>query len=217
MGIKSIHRLTLRVRKKLPKVLRRLLRLTRHTVTTGQLSSSIPAGLLIDCKVCVSRNELVRLLPSHGRVAEIGTYQGYFAKHILSASDPSELHLVDLDLSEANAALRADGRVKMHQGASHEVLASFPDAHFDWIYIDADHSYRGVTRDANAAASKVKPGGFLVFNDFAHIDPDLGAYGVHRAVVDFAVARKWSFAWLAYDPSALYDVALKRPEVGPNN
>ena len=131
--------------------------------------------------------------------------------HILSASDPAELHLVDLDFNEANAALSADCRVVMHLGTSHEVLASFPDAHFDWIYIDADHSYRGVIRDANAAASKVKPGGFLVFNDFAHIDPHLGAYGVHRAVVEFAVIREWSFAWFAYDPSALYDVALRRP------
>lgn len=211
MAIRSIHRLTLRVRKRLPEGLRRFLRLARHVVTTGQSSSSIPSRLLVDCKVCASRHELVRLLPSHGRVAEVGTYRGDFAMHILSASDPAELHLVDLDFTEANAALSADCRVVMHLGTSHEVLASFPDAHFDWIYIDADHSYRGVTRDANAAASKVKPGGFLVFNDFAHMDPFLGAYGVHRAVVDFAVMRGWHFTWLAYDPRALYDVALRRP------
>ena len=75
------------------------------------------------------------------------------------------------------------------------------------------NSYAGVTRDADAAAPKVKPGGFLVFNDFAHMDPFLGAYGVHRAVVDFAVARGWPFAWFAYHPMALYDVALRRPHV----
>ena len=65
------------------------------------------------------------------------------------------------------------------------MLSGFPDAHFDWIYVDADHSYEGLLRDANAAATKVKPGGFLVFNDFAHADPFLGAYGVQRAVADF--------------------------------
>jgi len=92
------------------------------------------------------------------------------------------------------------------------VLQHLPDAHFDWIYIDADHSYEGVLRDAQAAAPKVKPGGYLVFNDFAHVDPELGAYGVHRAVVDFAVARQWTFSWLAYEPRALYDVALRRPQ-----
>jgi len=34
---------------------------------------------------------------------------------------------------------------------------------------------------------------------------------VHRAVVGFAVAHKWPFAWFAYEPNALYDVALRRP------
>ncbi len=53
-----------------------------------------------------------------------------------------------------------------------------------------------------------------MFNDFAHLDYALGAYGVHRAVVDFAIAHGWKFVWLAYEPSALYDVALQRPHDG---
>jgi hypothetical protein len=91
------------------------------------------------------------------------------------------------------------------------VLGRFPDDYFDWIYIDADHSFAGVLRDADAAANKVRPGGYLVFNDFAHCDSELGAYGVHRAVVEFAVTRQWPFSWFAYEPNALYDVALRRP------
>ena len=101
----------------------------------------------------------------------------------------------------------------MHNGASSTVLAEFPDFYFDWIYIDADHSYAGVSLDAKAAASKIRPGGYLVFNDFAHMDPFLGAYGVHRAVVDFAVTYGWGFAWIAYEPSALYDIALRRSKI----
>ena len=61
------------------------------------------------------------------------------------------------------------------------------------------------------AASKVKPGGYLVFNDFTHMDPFLGAYGVHRAVVDFALRHGWPFVRWAYHPQGLYDVALQRP------
>ena len=64
---------------------------------------------------------------------------------------------------------------------------------------------------APSSSAATAPGGFLVFNDFAHIDPCLGTYGVHRAVVDFAVTQRWTFAWLAYQESALYDVALRRP------
>lgn len=45
------------------------------------------------------------------------------------------------------------------------------------------------------------------------MDPFLGAYGVHRAVVDFAVTRGWNLALFAYHPWALYDVALRRPQL----
>ena len=161
--------------------------------------------------MCASRNELVTNLPKQARVAEVGTYRGGFARHILDACDPAELHLIDLDVSLLDPAVAADRRVSIHQGMSDEMLAQFPDDHFDWIYIDGDHSYDGASRDARIAATKVKPGGTLVFNDFAHADPYLGAYGVHRSVVEFAVTRGWPFVWWAYEPNALYNVALQRP------
>lgn len=172
---------------------------------------AIPPALLVDCRVCASRNELVKNLPRAGRVAEVGTYRGEFARHILASCEPAELHLIDIDVSLLDPAVAADSRVTIHQGLSHEMLARLPQNHLDWIYIDGDHSYEGTSTDAREAAEKVKPGGYLVFNDFAHADPYLGAYGVHRAVVEFAVTRGWKFAWWAYEPNALYDVALQRP------
>ena len=87
----------------------------------------------------------------------------------------------------------------------------FPNDHFDWIYIDGDHSYEGASNDARVSSAKVRPGGHLVFNDFAHADPYLGAYGVHRAVTEFAAGSGWKFVWFAYEPNALYDVALQKP------
>jgi len=214
----TLQGLGLRVRKRLPWSVRRLFRLSRHLVTTGQASAPVPAELIDGCRMCASRYELVAQLPRRGRVAELGTDRGDFALHILSAAEPIELHLVDLDLRQVPAALRADSRVVLHGGVSHRMIERFPDAYFDWVYVDGDHSYAGVMRDAHATAAKVKPGGYLVFNDFAHTDPWLGAYGVHRAVVEFAVTRLWPFAWFAYQESALYDVALRRPmgEGGPD-
>lgn len=208
-----LRRLDLSLRKRLPGSARHALRLGRHLVSKGQSSAWIPASLLSDCKMCASREELVKQLPRRGRVAELGTERGHFARHILAACEPDELHLVDLDFSLLDQGVANDARVQLHNGMTHEVLAEFPDAYFDWIYVDADHSYAGVSRDAQAAASKVKPGGYLVFNDFAHMDPFLGAYGVHRAVVDFAVTREWNFALFAYHPWGLYDVALRRPQI----
>jgi len=206
-----LPRLALSIRARLPRRLRHVLRLGRHLVSTGQPSMAIPLDLLADCRMCASRNELVKNLPRRSRVAEVGTYRGEFARHILAACDPTELHLIDIDFSVLDPAVAANARVTMHQGLSHQLLAQFPENHFDWIYIDGDHSYEGASSDARIAATKVKPGGHLVFNDFAHADPYLGAYGVHRAVVEFAVTRGWKFVWWAYEPNGLYDVALQRP------
>jgi hypothetical protein len=206
-----LSRLPLSLRDRVPESLRRLARLGRHVVQKGQASPAIPAELLGECRLCTSRHELVKTMPKQARVAEVGTYRGDFARHILDACDPAELHLIDIDVSLLDAAVAKDSRVSIHQGASQDMLARFPDNHFDWIYVDGDHSYEGASGDARVAATKVKPGGYLVFNDFAHADPYLGAYGVHRAVVEFAVTRGWKFAWWAYEPNGLYDVALQRP------
>ena len=156
---------------------------------------------------------MLDFLPREAIVAELGTYKGDFARHILSKTNPKELHLIDLDYSKFNDAHLSVPSVHRHRGLVHEVISTFEDEYFDWVYVDADHSFEGVSRDARASADKVKPGGFMVFNDFAHIDPSLGRYGVHRAVVDFALENGWQFRFFAFQSNALYDVALQKPQV----
>ncbi len=199
------------VRNRLPHRLRDVLRYPKFLATERRGSADIPPELMPNCLLRPTRHALVADLPKSGRIAEIGTQTGVFAHHILDVSDPAELHLVDLDLSLVPEALRADPRVRMHQGLSREHIAAFDDESFDWIYIDADHSYQGVLRDAEAARRKIRPGGYIVFNDFAHIDPFLGVYGVHRAAVEFIVTHRWEVALMAYDPHGLYDLAVRRP------
>ena len=204
-------RILSKIKKSVPSAIKLLWRIGRHTLQPHPPSREMPSELISGCRLCASRYELVGLLPKGGRVIEVGTQRGVFARHILAVNEPAELHLVDLDCSELDQQLRRDPRVAIHQGASRDVLLSFPDAHFDWVYIDAGHDYESVTSDAEAAADKVKPGGFLVFDDFAHTDLSFGRYGVHRAVTDFARDRHWSFAWFALASNALYNVALQRP------
>jgi phospholipid N-methyltransferase len=211
----SWRKISLAVRKRLPKLARNVLRLGRHAVVTGRRSSApIPSYLLTECRLCADRNELVSRLQANGCVAEVGTERGVFARHILQVASPWRLHLIDLDFSSLAADVAQDHRVVRNGGFSHEVLSNFPDDYFDWVYIDADHSFSGVLRDAEAASSKVKPGGYLVFNDFAHIDAELGTYGVHRAVSEFAVRKQWPLAFFALSTAALYDVALRKPLAG---
>src|SRR5690242_19055236 len=135
-----LTRLPLSLRDRIPESLRRVGRLGRHVVERGQPSAAIPPELLADCRLCASRHELVKNLPRQACVAEVGTYRGGFARHILEACDPSELHLIDIDVSLLDPAVANDSRVSVHQGLSQETLGHLPDNHFDWIYIDGDHS-----------------------------------------------------------------------------
>jgi len=208
MGAKTALR---RLRTGLPWPLRWLYRVAM-SLRSPSYSKAIPDDLILDCLFVASRVAMLDRLPRGGRIAELGTQQGNFALEILARSEPKELHLIDIDLSGLTDPRLRDARIFAHCGWAHEQLAAFPDAHFDWVYVDADHSYEGTMRDARAAAAKIKPGGFLVFNDFAHIDPFLGRYGVHRAVVDFATQERWPLRLFAFSPDALYDVALQRPD-----
>jgi len=103
--------------------------------------------------------------------------------------------------------------VKCHQGLTDATMVTFPDSYFDWIYVDAGHSYAAVLADAFASAPKLKPGGYLLFNDFAHIDPFLGRCGVHRAVVDFALEMNWPLRLFEFNEVALHDIGLQKPEI----
>lgn len=206
-----IKRTEMRLRKLSPDVVRRAYRLVRG-LRAVQSGAAFPAELMTDCRFCPSREALVAQLPAAGQVAELGTYKGDFARHILAANRPARLHLVDIDFTHFRSQALDGPEVTRHEGLTHEVIATFPDAHFDWVYVDGDHSYEGCLRDARAAAPKIRPGGYLVFNDFAHIDPWMGRYGVHRAATDFARQAGWAMAFFSYEPNGLYDAAFRRPD-----
>lgn len=142
-------------------------------------------------------------------------FRGENAGTILAGANPRQLHLIDRDLSRLNTqAIRQgllDGTVHLHEQDSALALASFPDNHFDWIYLDGDHSYAGIKRDIEQATRKVKPDGLLVFNDyilFSH--NELMQYGVIPAVHELCVDDGWTFRFLALAGGMYCDVAVAR-------
>jgi SAM-dependent methyltransferase len=201
----------IQLRRLTPPVVKRLYHVAR-SMSAPVESADLRPDVLEDCRVVADRYALLKLLPKHGKVAEIGTETGDFARKIVEMAEPVELHVVDINYSKFNPAGLAAPAITRHEGLSTDILATFPDAWFDWIYIDADHSFEGARADARAAAQKVKPGGYLVFNDFGHIDPSVRRYGVHRAVVEFINERGWQMRYLAYNAAALYDLAIQQPK-----
>ena len=94
-----------------------------------------------------SRNEFGRLLNDNKCTigAEIGVKEGFFSKII---TDVYKGNIIGVDIwddqgdyQQAQENYKSlNGR--MIQGRSTDVAKEFADESLDWVYIDADHSYK---------------------------------------------------------------------------
>jgi phospholipid N-methyltransferase len=197
-------------------VLRRLIE--EQAAVTGNAfipwAEQIPNELLQNCKILGDRKYLLSELPKGGTVAEVGTQSGRFAREIIDVMKPAQLHLIDLNWShfEEKYLVDVDSHVERHKGDSSTLLSTFPDKHFDLVYIDGDHSYTGVWRDIEAAKSKIKPGAHMIFNDYTAWSPaEVEHYGVFRAVNEFCVRDRWPVVYFALHGMGYHDIGLCRP------
>lgn len=81
------------------------------------------------------------------------------------------------------AAEIAAERIEVLRMLSHQAAPRFPDAHFDWIYIDASHFYDDVRIDLEAFWPKLRCGGYIAGDDYDR--RGIWAHGVTRAVDEF--------------------------------
>ncbi len=177
-------------------------------------AEQIPNELLQNCKLLADRKDLLNELPKGGTVVEVGTLTGGFSRMIIDLMEPTKLHLIDFDWSHFDETFLCgvDSPVERHKGDSSTLLSRFPEKYFDLVYIDADHSYSGVCRDIEAAKSKVKPGGYMVFNDYTVWSPaEVEYYGVFRAVNEFCIRDGWPVVYFAFHGMGYHDIALCRP------
>jgi hypothetical protein len=167
------------------------------------------------CRVFANRHRAIETLPQGGVIAEVGTQTGHFADHIFKTAKPKQLHLFDLSLEWFDKSVLVEpirqGTVKIHLGDSAAELGKFPAEHFDWLYIDGDHSYAGVKRDIAQAVRTVKRDGMLVFNDYTVWSPlEACNYGVLKAVNELLNSGEWELMYLALHPWGYHDAALRR-------
>jgi hypothetical protein len=88
-----------------------------------------------------------------------------------------------------------------------EGIKSLPDAHFDVMYIDANHQYEYVLRDMMEARKKLKPGAIMLMNDFYEgpggAEQNLGVMGAVNTFV-----KRYDFHYVAMTHGSYADVAL---------
>jgi tetratricopeptide (TPR) repeat protein len=173
-------------------------------------------------------------LPRHGLLVEVGVARGDFSDFLISLNDPIKFVAIDLfemeqqpehwgikqevlfdnmthvDFYKRRFALLGD-RIDVKRGWSHEKMAEIPDGVCDLIYIDADHGYENVIREAEMALRKIKPDGTIVFNDYTSYDPYLRIpYGVVKTVNEIIVRENLRVIGFALEPGMFCDIAVRR-------
>jgi len=84
---------------------------------------------------------------------------------------------------------KLNGRVSVVRKFSHEAAAGFNDEYFDFIYIDADHTYDGIKRDLDCWWPKLKYGGIIGLHDYENVYHQEIEFGVVQYVTKFRANR----------------------------
>ena len=154
-----------------------------------------------------ARREVVNLISEKDVCMELGVYKGDYANEMLKRS-PSKLYLIDpwqsimdvpnrwharpqsemdsLKLEVANR-FRDNDNVEILEEYSGDSVHNFFDGHFNFIYIDANHSYEYIKSDLNNWWPKLKSGGFMCGNAYQdnYYQKEVLDFGVVPAVDEF--------------------------------
>jgi hypothetical protein len=138
-------------------------------------------------KIFENRNLMIESFPKNSVIAELGVFKGEFSKVIYDICKPSKLYLVDMfsgtvgsgdkDGENFQHAQLEDELVKIQdyfqdknvdvlKSTTTDFLLSIEDESLDIVYIDADHSYRGVMTDLLLSWRKVKRNGLICGHDY---------------------------------------------------
>jgi len=135
------------------------------------------------------RIDFLNDLPKNSICMEVGVHTGHWSKQIIEITNPKELHLVDIWQSPLTQYPNL--KVNLVKYILKDLLVSnnvffykdyfktlyqnntFNKEYFDWIYIDANHSFLNVSQDLELSYNLVKKGGFITGDDYNHYHPEV--------------------------------------------
>ena len=187
-----------------------------------------------------TRDEMIASIPKGGLMAELGVFKGEFSVKIDEICQPDELILIDSWTGERLYSGNVDGNhrngvrqyytgeelyyltemnIKECRGivtmlkANTDVLKAFTDNIFDMIYVDADHSYKGVLNDLINAYHKIKNGGYIMGHDYEHNMHKTNnsySFGVKQAVDEFCREYNQEISMKGMDGCVSYGIKISK-------
>lgn len=168
------------------------------------------------------RYRLLDFLPKNSTCAEIGVAKGKYSRLIVQKVKPNNLYLIDAwqyfdpGYKDTNInSLSQEEHDRRHQQILNEfktntnvhvirkmsdvAVESFSDEYFDWIFVDADHSYEGCLRDLSLYDSKVKDNGYILGHDWIPDGKHKEGFGVKQAVRQFIEDRRYILTALTHE------------------
>ena len=169
------------------------------------------------------RAYILQQLVKNSIFAEVGVWKGDFSKKILDISEPSLLVLVDswiFDEKIRGCAPQVDGEEPLNQNYfdlakqdtyskfknkknvhilelnSLDASSNYKNNFFDYIYIDAEHSYHAVINDLNVWYPKLKKNGVLFGDDYYWREED-DSLSLHKAYQEF-ISKKNIKKWCVF-------------------
>ena len=149
--------------------------------------------------------------------AEIGVMGGHFSEEVLGITNPSEFYLIESNTKgdelcdNLRTKFSENKNVIVKEGYSWDVLKTFDDNYFDWVFIDSDHEYDTTTLELKICKDKVKDNGYIVCHDYSNKGRQTVAdYGVIQSVNEFCPMYGYEVVYLSLEPDQNHTIVLKK-------
>jgi predicted O-methyltransferase YrrM len=127
--------------------------------------------------------------------AEIGVDMGHYSEILCMLNPELKLYAIDSwegdyqsHYEDAKTRL-APYNCEIIRKPSMEAVKGFAPESLDFVYIDADHSYKSVSEDIKAWSRVVRKGGIISGHDYGHYKYKDRNLGSKRAINEYATAH----------------------------
>lgn len=142
---------------------------------------------------------IIKKLPVGAKVAEVGAYQGQSASYLIVESINQEkkfdITIIDCwpgDLFQIflKHLKPLEGLYKTIHAGSQDAVKKFEDNSLDFVYIDAEHSYKAVKEDIKEWMPKVKSGGIIAGHDYDKQEHPGVCQAVEESLPSFSLIKE---------------------------